>query len=135
MAQSNDGFFSFMSYRAITYRNSPQWQMQQYATTDDAGLRRYNGLKMLAIGTGWGYTVGDVINVTLSSGIVITGIIGDIKADRHTCERNKRTAHNGCYLEFIVCIPNICPMARRMGDMSWMGFVGHVMSVDRITDE
>ena len=123
------GFFSFMSYRAITSRSSRQWQMQQSAVTGNNGIRMYDGWLMIAIGTGWGYCVGDVVDVTLSTGIVVTAIIGDIKDNVHTCANNITTRHNGCVLEFIVCIPSLPTMARRMGDMTFVGFYGYVESV------
>jgi len=123
-------FFSFMSYRAITYRNSRQWQMQQSAWTDFDGLRRYNSLIMVAIGTGHGHFVGDEIYITLSSGMSFPAIVGDIKCDRHTDPTNRFTAHNNCWLEFIVCIPSICPIARNRGDISFKGFYGYVVSIE-----
>ena len=124
------GFKSFMSYKAITNRNTRQWEMRQAARTDSTGLRRYNGFIKIAIGTGWGYNVGDEVEVYLSSGIMFTAVVGDIKADKHTDEANKVTTANGCAVEFLICTDTIDPLVLRMGDMSVIGFEGYVVAIE-----
>ena len=124
-----------MSYRAIRTESSRQWQLQQSATTDSLGIRRYNDRIMVAIGTGWGFSAGDEITILLSSGKKLEAVVGDIKDDRHTCSRNKRTEENGCYLEFIVSVPDIPAAARRRGDMTFAGFEGYVVSITEFQEE
>jgi len=128
-------FKSWMDYRTITNRRSVQWDLQQRAITDEQGLRRYVGryddldMFMVAIGTGWGFSVGDTIYIELSSGKTILAVVGDIKDDRHTCNDNIFTVINGCQLEFVVCARNLCPTVRRRGDVSFAGFDGYIMSI------
>ena len=127
------GFFSWMPYRTVTYRNSRQWQMRQVAVTGHDGIRRYNDLMKVAIGTGWGAWVGCRVTIVLCSGISFDAVVGDIKDDRHTCSMNKVTVspiNNQCVLEFIVCTISFCQEARRMGDMTYMGFEGRVVSIE-----
>lgn len=126
-------FKSWMDFRAITSRTSRQWYLQQLAHTDDLGFRRIDDLYMVAVGTYFlEYGVGDVFEVTLSSGIVFRAVAGDVKSDEHTDPTNRFTLHNGCMLEFIVDRPYMDDMARRMGDMSWAGLAGDIVTIERI---
>jgi hypothetical protein len=123
-------FYSFMGWQAITYRNSRQWEMQQSAETCGLGLRRYNGLPMVATGTGWGFAVGDEVIINFTCGQTLDAVIGDIKSDIHTCENNKRTLKNGCYLEFITDVAELPEMVRQMGNMAYaVGIAGRVQDV------
>ena len=107
--------------------------MSDNAWTDCTGLRRYNGLVKVAIGTGWGFGVGDAIEINFSCGTNLTAIVGDIKANVHTCERNKRTLHNDCYLEFIVCTSTMDITSRRLGNMAqFLGVEGHVVKIEAL---
>jgi len=123
------GFFSWMPYTAITYRNSRQFEMRQSAVTGEDGLRRYNGQIKVAIGTGWGFSVGSEVYIILSSGTSFAAVVGDIKDDRHTCDQNKVTRNNGCALEFLICRRTIDPMVIAMGNVSRMGFEGELVSI------
>lgn len=124
-------FYSYMCYTEIRTRSSDQWELQQHAHTGDDGLRYYGDYPMVAIGTGWGGTVGDLVRVTFSDEEVLYGVVGDIKSDMHTCVSNITTAHNGCRLEFIVYIPEMCTTARRLGCMArFVGIAGYVIDVE-----
>ena len=131
IASNYSGFKSYMSYRAITNNCSKQWELQQGAITDVNGLRRYDNLIMIAIGTGWGFNIGDKISVELSSGEYILAVVGDYKADIDTDINNITTRSNGCQIEFIVDCTKICRIARRMGDMSYAGFEGIVVDITK----
>jgi hypothetical protein len=106
--------------------------MQQDAWTGSCGIRYYDGLMMVAIGTGWGFGVGDEIEVLLSSGWSFTAVVGDIKADIHTDATRRFTVHNNCWVEFIVDIDKICRTARRNGSMTSFGFPGWVTEIRRL---
>ncbi len=107
-------FKAFMDYRAITSTTSTQYVLQQQATSEGV-LRVHNGRYMVAIGTGWGANVGDVLSVTFDTGISIEAVVGDIKQDIHTDSSNLLTVCNGYFshdnrpianvLEFIVDTP------------------------------
>lgn len=85
-------FKSYMDYRMITSPSSKQYKLQQNAYTED-GYRKVDGRMMVAMAN---FSVGDKLDIHLSSGEVLQVIIGDIKAST-TC------AHpDGSILEFIV---------------------------------
>jgi len=128
-------FKSWMDWRAITSRSSRQWRLQQIAYTCDNGLRRVDGLYMIALGTYFlHYGVGDVFEITLSSDLVFRAVVGDVKSDAHTDPTNRFHLTDGSVVEFIVDRNNMPEQARRMGDMSFGGFPGYVVSIVRLPD-
>lgn len=123
-------FKSYMSYKAITNKSSKQWALQQQATTDKNGLRCIDGRPMVAVGTGWGLSVGDRAIVTCSNGNSFAVVIGDIKSNRHTLADNKTTASNGCRCEFIVDIGSLNPTIKSRGSVSALSaYSGYVVSI------
>jgi len=129
-------FKSWMDWRSITYRNSRQWRRQQIAYTCDTGFRRVNGLYMIALGTYFLYQgVGDVFDITLSSGITFRGVVGDVKSDRHTDPTNRFHVSDGSIVEFIVDRQVMCRYALfTRGDVSFAGFPGEVVFIERIPE-
>ena len=110
---------TYMSYKAITNKSSKQYALQQIAVTDvNTGVRTVDGDYCVAIGTGWGFSVGDKILVTLSNGKTFNAIVGDIKANAHTNSDNKTTSHDGSVVEFIVDISSLPDTARKMGSLN-----------------
>ena len=123
-------FYSFMDFRAITSRTSRQWDLQQRAVTDSSGIRRYNGRVMTAVGTGWGFSVGDNIYVHFCNGDILPAVVGDVKSDMHTCINNKITRHNGCVMEHIICSYTLPQNIRTSGNMATMGVInGYVVNI------
>ena len=127
-------FKSYMPYTALTDKTSPQWQLQLQATTDEDGIRRYNGLPMIAVGTGWGLNIGDTALVVCENGNSFLAIVGDWKADRHTDDTNKTTLSNGCRCEFIVEKSKLNEYTRIMGNIATISkYEGYVVSIIKIS--
>jgi preprotein translocase subunit YajC len=125
-------FKCYMSYRAITSTTSKQWQLQQQATTNEDGIRCINGIPMVAVGTGWGLSVGDVALVTCDNGNSFMVVVGDIKSDVHTDSENKTTMSNGCRCEFIVDINEIDPYVRIVGSFAVLDkYKGYVVDITK----
>ena len=128
-------FKSWMDWRAITYRNSRQWRMQQIAYTCDYGFRRVDGLYMIALGTYFLYSgVGDVFDITLSSGVTFRAVVGDIKSDRHTDPTNRFHISDGSVIEFVVDRQIMCRRVLSRGNISYAGFPGTVESIVRVPE-
>ena len=126
-------FKSYMPYTAITNRSSIQWQLQQLATTDENGLRCMDGKPMVAVGTGWGLSVGDSAIVTCDNGNSFEVVIGDIKSNAHTNSENKTTLSNNCRCEFIVDSKQLNPTIKTMGNVSVLKqYNGYVINVQKI---
>ena len=75
--QIDTSFKSYMDYTKITNTTSKQYRYQQSATTNEDGIRCYNGYPMVALGTYYTDNVGDMFNITLDTGNVFTVVIGD----------------------------------------------------------
>lgn len=117
---SNRGFKSYMSYKAITSKSSPQYKLQnQYAHTGEFGIRQVNERFCIAIGTFSSARVGTYVDLILENGTVIPCIVGDFKADIHTDSSNIVTTHNGCVSEFLVDKSVLHSTAKKMGNVSY----------------
>ena len=109
---------TYMSYKTITAKSSKQWAMQQHAETDENGLRRIDGMYMIALGTYYAKQCGEMFRITLDTGHQFIAVTGDIKRDCDTDENNQRRNDNNI-VEFIVDTDYMDPMARTMGDVSF----------------
>jgi hypothetical protein len=131
----NTSFKSYMDYRAITNKNSAQWDLQTKCWTDKDGLRRKGDYYVVALGSYYADHIGDRFIVTLDTGVEIPVIVGDFKADKHTDATNRYTlTEDGRknILEFVVDTQSLPEMARKMGDISYVGgFKGNVRSIER----
>lgn len=133
LSSINSKFKAYMDYRFITDKSSAQWQMQKNAITNEYGIRTYDGLYMVAVGTGYTNSCGVKLKITLSSGTVIMAITGDIKSDRHTDSATHTFAKsNKSVLEFIVDTNKISYECRIKGDMSFANMYGEVIKIEKI---
>ena len=113
------GFKSYMPYTAITNKASKQFKLQQMASTGAYGIRTVNNRYCVAIGTAFNAQVGTYFDLILANETVISCIVSDIKADKHTDKNNMITVSNGCLTEFIVNSSALDRNAKRMGDISY----------------
>lgn len=130
---SHNDFKSYMSYKAITNTSSMQYKLQQKASTDTNGLRCINGNPLVAVGTGWGLSVGDTALVICDNGNRFKVVIGDIKANQHTDSQNKTTVSNGCRCEFIVDMNYLNTTAKQMGNVAvlkqYSGYITNIIKI------
>lgn len=136
----NTSFKSYMSYKAITNKESVQYQMQQEAWTDEYGLRRYGDAYMVAMGTFYAQSCGEYFNVTLESGESFLVVTGDIKSDKHTDDRNMYSPvyidgrmEYANIIEFIVDTAAMSRSVRRSGNIGTIDcFSGQIKSIERV---
>lgn len=130
---NQNGFKSWMPGSAITSKASPQYKLLQMATSDDNGLWKYNDDYLVALGSFYSTTIGDRFEITLSSGVVFTMVLGDQKSDAHTNSTHQVTSSNGCIMEFIVDMSKFKSTASyTTGDISSIGFEGTVVQIAKI---
>lgn len=129
-------FKSYMGYHKITNTSSKQWALQQEATTDYLGFRKYGGIYyMVALGTYYAQEAGQRFRITLDSGKSFLAITGDIKDDRHTDEKNQYagTSQHKNVVEFIVDIDQMDPyILNTLGNVSALGFEGNITSIEEV---
>ena len=113
------GFKSYMPYTAITNKASKQFKLQQMASDGTYGIRTVNNRYCVAIGTAFNAQVGTYFDLILANETVISCIVSDIKADKHTDKNNMITVSNGCLTEFIINSSALDRNAKRMGDISY----------------
>ena len=127
-------FKSYMSYRAITNKNSQQYKLQKKCWTDGNGLRRYKTYYVVALGSYYADNIGDVFKITTEDGNSFECVVGDFKADQHTDDKNQYTPMQGrkCVVEFVVDMQILDRTAKRMGDISYIeGFSGNIESIEK----
>ena len=131
---SNNSFKSYMGYKAITSKSSPQYKLQLQAYTGEYGIRMVNidGENRYCIALGSFYTtkIGTKIDVVMANGNILKCILGDMKANIHTDAQNIR-ARDGSVVEFIIDSTSLHPMARRMGNVSYAAekFSGEIKEI------
>ena len=135
-APSNSEFKSYMDYRAIKDKSSTQYELQQDATTDSLGIRMIDNRFLVAIGTGYGASVGDDIDITLETGVVVPCTVGEVKADKDTYASNLQSnTGNGNVVEFIVDTHKLQTYVKRRGTLSVIpGLEGDVESIGVLQD-
>ena len=132
-------FKSFMDWRTITSPTSKQWEIQssEYTWTDADGFRRYGDCYLVALGTYYSSSCGDIFEVTLDSGKCFLAMTGDIKADEHTDAKHQlRVVGNTKNLiEFIVDSDIISDSCWQTGDMSYAAdslMAGNIISIEKV---
>lgn len=129
-------FKSYMDYRAITNTDSKQYHLQQDAHTGIFGIRMYDDYYMIALGSYYADSVGDIFRITLDSGEQFEAIVGDFKADRdtdslnqyHPMENNMKNV-----VEFIVDTQELDRNVRLSGSIgTYKKFNGNIKSIERI---
>lgn len=136
----DNSFKTYMDYRAITDTNSKQWKLQQNAYTDASGLRKVDDYYCVALGSAFSSEIGAKFEITLQDGQTFKAILADQKSDRHTDATNKyRPLGNGKInvVEFIVDSDKLEPLARTMGDISYISngiFEGEIKEIREIIE-
>ena len=132
---------TWMSYESLSSPEefgtgwvSPQWKVNLKAHTDEKGFRRVDDYYCIAIGFGWGYEVGDILLVVLSTGESFEAVMSDQKALEHTDEATHKV-HKGdnSVVEFIIDPDVMDPYySRIVGIQSMPEFAGSVVGIYKL---
>lgn len=131
----NTSMKSYMDYRKITSKSSAQYQLQQRddVYTDEEGFRKLDDKYIIAVGTHYSDTVGDLLRIKLSEGNTFEAVVGDIKNNSHTDSTNRQHKVDGSVVEFIVDTKNMDKLCKKMGDMSYSSnnnLMGDIVSIE-----
>ena len=97
--------YTYMDYRKVTSRNTINYKT---LNCDEAWTDQVTGIRMVgermcvAVGSGFGVSAGDKIDIELKNGSIFKCIVGDEKADEHTDSSNKFHMVDGSVVEIIV---------------------------------
>lgn len=138
----NSSFKTWMSYRAVTNKRSPQYKfIHTYGWVDSEGFMRCTGERdlgieqdyyLVALGSYYGTNIGTKYRITLDTGNVFYGVLADCKADKHTNSTNQY-ARNKDIVEFLVDAKSLNKNVKRMGSANvYMPLNGSVVKVERI---
>lgn len=128
-------FKCYEDYRALTDTSSPQYQLQQEAYTDEAGLRKVGHRYCIALGSAFGTEIGAKYDITLSNGYTLQCVLADQKADHDTVQGHTRD-RNGAIVEFVVDTYRLAGCVRQMGDISYTSpeFQGEIKEIRRVKE-
>ena len=139
-------FKTWMDYRTITDKTSPQYKMVQninnnWVYLDDNGFMRAYGemdlgieddYYLIALGSYYGKQIGTKYKITTDTGRVFYGILADQKADVHT-NYTHQYAGNNDVVEFIVDKYTLNSFVKQMGNANvYMPLNGNIKSIQRI---
>ena len=125
-------FKSWMDFRTLTSKTSPQYLMQnRVAYTGKYGIRMVDNRYCIAVGSYYVSNIGTYIDLVMSNGEVIKCVLADQKANKDTDPTNRYHRCDGSVVEFIVDIDYLDRSARRMGDVSAIGnpFSGSIKDI------
>ena len=127
------GYFkSYTDYELLS-KSSQQWnkiQCNANAYTDENGLRKIENYYLVAMGSYYTHTLGDIFAITTENGSFEV-MICDFKDDRHTDDTNRFTIQNKCMVEFYIDIGMLNYTAKIMGDISYIDdkFQGDIIEI------
>lgn len=138
----NSSFKTYMDYRTITDRTSPQYDfVRTWGWTDGEGFLRANGERdlgisddyyMIALGSYYGTEIGTKYKITTDAGNVFYGVLCDQKDDSHT-NSTHQYAYNNDIIEFVVDTRCLRNDVRKMGSANvYMPLNGSITSIERI---
>lgn len=126
-------FKTYMDYKCITVKSSPQYKLQKKAYTSPKGLRKIDKYYCIALGSYYGSKIGVKYKITLSTGKIFWGILSDQKSDAHTDSKHQYTLQNKDIIEFIVETSKLPSKVRNSGDISSIKkFKGKVVKIERV---
>lgn len=111
------GFKSYMSY-SLFGKNTDQYTLQQMAVTDEEGFRRIDDYYVVAVGSYFGTSVGQRIDLKLLNGETIKCVVGDEKANKDT-DKTNMFSKNNCLSEFLVDTKVLNTTVKNRGDVSY----------------
>lgn len=138
----NSSFKTYMDYRTITDKTSPQYNfIQTWGWSDNNGFMRANGEKnlgitddyyMIALGSYYGTEIGTKYRITTDTGNVFYGVLGDLKDNAHT-NSTCQYSYNKDVVEFIVDTRVLRSDVRKMGSANvYMPLNGRIASIEKI---
>ena len=138
----DSSFKTWMSYRAVTNKKSPQYRLiNTCGWADNEGFMRCSSEKelgidqdyyMIALGSYYGTNIGTKYRITLSTGKVFYGILADCKADKHTNKTNQY-AKNNDVVEFLVDTRKLNSGVKYHGNVNvYKPLSGSVIKIERI---
>ncbi|MDO5397818.1 MAG: hypothetical protein Q4G33_07790 [bacterium] len=138
----NSSFKTYMDYRTITDKSSPQYRyVHTWGWSDYDGFMRADGEKdlgisdnyyMIALGSYYGTEIGTKYKITTDTGNIFYGVLCDQKDDDHTNATHQYAANNNV-VEFIVDTRRLNSDVKIMGSANvYMPLNGSVASIERI---
>lgn len=128
-----NGFKSWMPYTALS-TSSPNYKMLvNRGYVDDNGLWKIDEYYCVALGSYYSKELGDIFEVTLTSGSTYKIVAVDHKDDAHTDSLNMYTTSNGCLTEFIVDASNLNKNIRFAGSVGALSkFSGKFVKIEKL---
>ena len=138
----NSSFKTYMDYRTITNKLSPQYSyIKTWGWSDTNGFMRASGERdlgitddyyMIALGSYYGSKIGTKYKITTDTGNVFYGVLCDQKDNTHTNSTHQYASNNDV-VEFIVDTRKLLSTVKIMGSANvYMPLNGSIAAVEKI---
>lgn len=138
----NTSFKTYMDYRTITNKRSPQYKfVRSWGWCDNSGFMRANGEKdfgvtddyyMIAMGSYYGTEIGTKYKITTDTGNVFFGVLCDQKDNAHTNSTHQYASNNDV-VEFIVDTRKLISTVKRMGSANvYAPLNGNIATIEKM---
>lgn len=138
----DSSFKTYMDYRTITSKSSPQYKyIRAWGWCDDQGFMRASGERdlgidgdyyMIALGSYYGSVIGTKYRITTDTGNVFYGVLCDQKNDAHT-NKTHQYARDNDVVEFIVDTKKLNKTVLKMGSANYIKSLnGSIKSIEKI---
>lgn len=138
ISAKDSGFRCFEYSNAITSTSSKQWKIVHEAYVGDYGFLYHTGFPLAAIGHGWGYVIGDIVEVITTENRY-TIVVGDYKAYKDTDSTNKISYRSGCMCEFIVDKESLDMRIKKSGNVAtldqYKGYVTDMIKLGNVWED
>lgn len=138
ISAKDSGFRCFEYSNAITNTTSKQWKIVHEAYVGDYGFLYHTGFPLAAIGHGWGYVIGDIVEVITTENRY-TIVVGDYKAYKDTDSTNKISYRSGCMCEFIVDKGSLDIRIKKSGNVAtldqYKGYVTDMIKLGNVWED
>ena len=99
---SGNSFKSYMDYRKVTDKTSPQYSFLQTCEDSACGIMLSEGRYVIAVGSYYTTEIGTRIDLVMANGEIVECITGDCKDDGDTDILNRQHNSDGSVVECVV---------------------------------
>lgn len=126
-------FKSWTNYKKLG-KSTKNYKLCQSASVDENGLLVKDSAYLVAMGSGWGGSLGSTYQIILDTGTTFKVMICDEKADKDTDASNIYTSSDKSIIEFYVDESKLNISVKRSGTVSSLNkFKGNIIGVIRLS--
>lgn len=117
---SGNSFKSYMDYRKVTDKTSPQYSFLQACEDSACGIMLSDGRYCIALGSYYATEIGTRVDLVMENSSIVPCVVADCKNNDHTDASNQQHLVDKSVVEFVVNTDNLSDYVRyTRGDCSY----------------